>query len=69
MSSMTTEFADGATSRVLRLPGEGSTWVPMHVTVNRVELEPDTFAGLISLRRPTDNELADARLGEGDDTA
>ena len=63
MPSMTTEFADGATSRVLRLPGlDGGTWVPVHVTANRVELEPDTFAGLISLRLPTDDELADAGL-------
>jgi Family of unknown function (DUF5628)/Domain of unknown function (DUF5593) len=61
-SSMTSEFVGGATSRVLRLPGDRGTWVPMHVTVNRVELEPDTFAGLVSLRRPTDEELADANL-------
>ena len=55
---MTKEFADGATSRVLRLPGNDTEWVPVHVTVNRVELEPGTFAGLISLRLPTDDELA-----------
>jgi Family of unknown function (DUF5628)/Domain of unknown function (DUF5593) len=68
-SSMTSEFVGGATSRVLRLPGDRGGWVPMHVTVNRVELEPDTFAGLVSLRRPTDEELADANLAQGvDDT-
>jgi Family of unknown function (DUF5628)/Domain of unknown function (DUF5593) len=65
ISAMTTELADGASARVLRLPGEGGTWVPMHVTVNRVELEPETFAGLMSLRRPTDTELADAGPAEG----
>lgn len=62
VASMTTEFANGATSRVLRLPGLDTDWVPVHVTVNRVELEPDTFAGLISLRLPTDAELANAGL-------
>jgi hypothetical protein len=34
----------------------------VHVTVNRVELEPDTFAGLVSLRLPTDEELTAAEL-------
>lgn len=62
MLSMTKEFADGATSRVLRLPGNDTEWVPVHVTVNRVELEPETFAGLISLRLPTNEELAAANL-------
>lgn len=60
--SMTEEFADGSTSRVLRLPGTDTEWVPVHVTVNRVELEPDTFAGLISLRLPTDEEVVAAGL-------
>ena len=62
MAAMTTEFADGATSRVLRMPGHDGGWVPVHVTVNRVELEPDIFAGLVSLRLPTDEELAAAGL-------
>ena len=62
MSSMTREFANGATSRVLRMRGRDADWVPVHVTVNRVELEPDTFAGLVSLRLPTDDELAAAGL-------
>jgi hypothetical protein len=69
MASMTKEFADGATSRVLRLPGNDTEWVPVHVTVNRVELEPDTYAGLISVPLPTDEELAEAGLPKpGDDT-
>jgi hypothetical protein len=46
----------------LRLPGAGGSWVPVHVTVSRVELEEQTFAGLISLRLPTDQELIDAGL-------
>ncbi len=62
MASMTTEFAHGATARVLRLPGHDGTWTPLHVTVNRIEVEDKTFAGLISLRVPTDNELAEAGL-------
>ena len=32
----------------------------MHVTVNRVELEEDIHAGLVSLRVPTDEEIAAA---------
>jgi hypothetical protein len=39
--------------------------VPVHVTVNRVEIEQKTFAGLISLRLPTDRELAEAGLSHG----
>jgi hypothetical protein len=62
MSAMTTEVADGATSRVLRMRGHGVDWVPVHVTVNRVELEPDVFTGLMSLRLPGDEELAAAGL-------
>jgi len=70
MSSMTKEFADGATSRILRMRGHDVDWVPVHVTVNKVELEPDTFAGLVSLRLPTDEELAAAGLSKtpGDTT-
>jgi hypothetical protein len=64
MLSMTTEFADGATSRVLRMRGHDADWVPVHVTVNRVELEPDTFVGLVSLRLPSDDELAGAGLSK-----
>lgn len=67
MISMTKEFADGATSRVLRLPGNDTDWVPVHVTVNRVELEPETFAGLLTLRLPTDEELVEAGLPKSSD--
>lgn len=62
IAAMTKEFADGATSGVLRLPGCDTAWVPVHVTINRIELEPETFAGLISLRLPTDEELVTAGL-------
>lgn len=62
---MAEEFETGSTSRVVRLPGVGSGWVPMHVTVNRIEVDNGTFAGLISLRLPTTAELADAGLTSG----
>jgi hypothetical protein len=62
ISAMTKELANGATSRVLRMRGHDADWVPVHVTVNRVELEPDIFAGLVSLRLPSDEEIAAAGL-------
>ena len=62
LSSMSAELVHGATSRVLRMPGHDVDWVPIHVTVNRVELEPEAFAGLVSLRLPTEEELAAADL-------
>ncbi|OBH84923.1 hypothetical protein A5681_18440 [Mycobacterium scrofulaceum] len=65
VEAMTEEFAQGATSRVLRMPGNHDDWVPVHVTVNRVELEPDAYAGLVSLRLPSDEELAAAGLSGG----
>ncbi|WP_293314799.1 PAS domain-containing protein [Mycobacterium sp.] len=62
IASMTDEFADGPTSRVLRMRGHDVDWVPVHATVSRVELEPETFAALVSLRLPTDDELVAAGL-------
>ncbi len=61
-----TEFAAGATGGVLRMPGHDGGWVPVHVTVNRVEVEAETFAGLVSLRLPTAIEIADAGLSDPD---
>ncbi len=66
MAAMTTEFASGATTGVLRMPGYDGGWVPVHVTVNRVEVAEETFAGLVSLRLPTEIELADAGLSDPD---
>jgi hypothetical protein len=63
-AAMTAEFADGAAAGVLRLPGHGGGWVAVHVTVSRVELEEKTFAGLVSLRLPTAEELAAAELSD-----
>ncbi|MBV9090142.1 MAG: DUF5593 domain-containing protein [Mycobacteriaceae bacterium] len=60
--AMTAEFVDGPTSRVLRLKGKNGGWVRIHVTVNRIQLDAKTIAGLISLRPPTPAELVDAEL-------
>lgn len=49
-----------AGSGVLRLRGPDDTWVPVHVTLNQVEVGENTFAGLIALRMPTSEELAEA---------
>ncbi|WP_062538551.1 PAS domain-containing protein, partial [Mycobacterium celatum] len=58
LAAMSAEFTDGAAATaVLRMPGDGDTWVPVHVTVIRVELEEQTFAGLVSVRLPTGAEL------------
>jgi hypothetical protein len=66
MAAMTAEFAGGAATGVLRMPGYHGGWVPMHVTVNRVEVEAETFAGLVSLRLPTKSELRGAGLSDPD---
>ena len=68
MASMTTEFADGATSRVLRMRGPRR-----RLGAGACHRQPGgtrtgrTFAGLVSLRLPTDSELADAGLPKATD--
>ena len=57
---MAREFVDGPTARVLRLPAHGGGFTPIHVTVNRIELDNDTYAALMSMRLPTDEEIAAA---------
>ena len=42
---MTLEFGNGSTSGVLRLRANDGGWTPVHMTINRVELEENTFAG------------------------
>jgi hypothetical protein len=64
MAAMTAEFAGGATSGILRMPAHDGGWVAVHVTVNRVEVEAETFAGLVCLRLPTATERADAGLSD-----
>ncbi|MDT5336459.1 MAG: hypothetical protein QOD90_1964 [Mycobacterium sp.] len=55
--SMATDFDSGSTSRVLRLRALDGGWTPIHVTAHRVEIDDDTYAGLLSLRLPTEAEL------------
>lgn len=62
IARMTTQFATGPATGVLRLRRPGGGWIPMHVTVNRVELAAGTIAGLVALRLPTGDELAAAGL-------
>ncbi|MCW2650248.1 MAG: hypothetical protein QOE41_3154 [Mycobacterium sp.] len=55
--AMTKEFVDGPTSRVLQLKAKSGGWVRVHVTVNRVDLDEKTVAGLLTFRLPTPAEL------------
>jgi hypothetical protein len=59
---MRKELANGSTCAVLRLPANGGDWVPLHVTIGRIELENGTYAGLATLREPTADERAEAGL-------
>lgn len=64
MSAMTTGSENGAVAGVLRLRAtDGIGWTPIHVTAHRVELEAGTFAALLSLRLPTQDELNDFHPG------
>ena len=63
---MAAELETGNTSGVLRLPGHDGGWVALHVTVSKVELEGGVYGGLVTLRLPTDAELADAGLDKAD---
>ncbi len=56
LASMATDFDSGVASRVLRLRALDGGWTPIHVTAHRVEIEDDTYAGLLSLRLPTEEE-------------
>jgi hypothetical protein len=52
------DFGSQSASRVLRLHGNDGGWTPIHVTVNRVELGDGVYAGMLSLREPTEAERA-----------
>ncbi len=52
IARMGEEFANGTATGVLRLAGRDGGWTPVHVTVNRVELEDDAYAGLAMFREP-----------------
>jgi hypothetical protein len=62
LARLIVEFAHGAASAVLRMRTVDDCWAPVHVTINRVELAPDLFAGLVSVRLPTDEEVRTANL-------
>ncbi|WP_460353671.1 PAS domain-containing protein [Mycobacterium sp. ZZG] len=62
MVAMAADFATGVASGVLRMVGPDGGWTPVHVTVNRVNLGKNAYAGLASLRLPTAAELAAAGL-------
>ena len=57
---MARDFEKGMpASQVLRLRAvDGGGWNPVNVTAQVVELDGGTHAGLLSMRRPTDEELA-----------
>jgi hypothetical protein len=63
LERMTAEFATGLTTAVLRMRTTDGGWQPVHTTINRVELEPGIYAGLLTLRLPTDAEIAAVGLG------
>lgn len=58
--SMTAEFGAGAASRILRLRALDGGWVPIHVTAHRVEIDENAYAGMLSLRLPTEDDSAPA---------
>lgn len=64
MARMAVEFANGATSGVLRIRSADGEWTPVYMTINRIELEEDTFAGLVAMRLPTESELAVVEFDE-----
>jgi hypothetical protein len=68
MARMTIEFGSGTTSGVLRLRANDGGWTPVHMNINRVELDKDTFAGLLALRIPTAHEIAEAGIPEVGDS-
>lgn len=61
LDAMTKQFVDGPAQGVLRLRNHKNSWALLHVTVYRIELEENAYAGLISARLPTPSELLDVR--------
>jgi hypothetical protein len=64
LARMIVEYADGATSAVMRMRTLDGGWTPVHVTMNRIELSPGVYAGLASVRLPSDDEVRAANLDE-----
>ncbi len=61
LESMAKDFESGPASRVLRLPAVDGGWTPIHVTAHRVELDDDVYAGLLTMRLPTEEESGPPR--------
>jgi len=59
---MSEDIKSGMTSAILRLNGNDGGWVPLHVTISRVELDEGIFGGMVALRLPTDVELAEVGM-------
>lgn len=59
---MIAELETGSASAVLRLAGSDGEWVPLHITLSRMELDNGVYGGLMLLRLPTMEELSDAGL-------
>ena len=57
-AEMREELSFDQTSAVIRLPANGGGWTPIHITVDRIELDKGIFAGLVALRLPTADETA-----------
>ncbi len=60
---MQADLETGMTVAVLRLPAHDGGWVPIHAAINRIELDEGVYGGLVTLRLPTEEEVADAGLG------
>ncbi|MGV0715107.1 PAS domain-containing protein [Mycolicibacterium sp. XJ662] len=58
MEEMARQFASGTASGVLRMAATDGGWTPVHITVNRIELEEGTYAGLAMLRQPSADEFS-----------
>lgn len=57
MEEMARQFASGSASGVLRMAAPDGGWTPVHVTINRIELDDGTYAGLAMLRQPSADEI------------
>lgn len=53
------ELGPRGTSRVLRMATYDGGWLPVHITLNRIEIEPGIFVGLLTLRDATPCDEAD----------
>jgi len=58
LARMAIEYASGATSGIVRIRSGDGGWTPVHMTVNRIQLDEDTHAGVVALRLPSEAELA-----------